>query len=93
MAISLTTEKEQRINITLTYSVLTRLKQLTKEKAIPSMNKFCQDAINEKLLEFDRQQKAKLMQIAAQDPNYLARCQEIAEEFSYIDQQGGSEEW
>lgn len=86
-------EKEQRINITLEYSVICRLKQLSKEKAIPSMSKFCQEAITEKLMEFDRNQKAKLMEIAAQDPDYISRCQETSQAFAFIDQQRGNEEW
>ena len=85
--------KEQRINIMLEKSVVDRIKQLTAEKKVPSMSKFCQEAITEKLYEFEKEQKLKMMQFAASDPDYLERCNTIQKEFEAIEYNGGSEEW
>ena len=52
--------KEQRINILLDKAVVNRLKQLAAEKKVPSMSKFCQEAITEKLYEFEKEQKIKM---------------------------------
>ena len=85
--------KEQRINILLDKAVVNRLKQLAAEKKVPSMSKFCQEAITEKLYEFEKEQKIKMMQFAASDPDYLERCNTIQKEFETIEYNGGSEEW
>ena len=85
--------KEQRINILLDKAVVNRLKQLAAEKKVPSMSKFCQEAITEKLYEFEKEQKIKMMQFAASDPDYLERCNTIQKEFEAIEYNGGSEEW
>ena len=89
--------KEQRINITLKYDVIDRLKELARQKKIVSMNKFCQEAVEEKLLQFEREQKRKLMEFAAKDPEYLARCREIESDFAQLDgldtSTRGNEEW
>ena len=87
--------KEQRINIAVSSEVVIKLKQMTGEKLIPSMSKFCQEAINEKLERFEREQKNKLMEFAAQDEDYQERCKTIQAEFAAIDysNDGGNEEW
>lgn len=85
--------KEQRINITLEKSIVDRIKILASEKKVPSMSKFCQEAITEKLYEFEKEQKLKMMQFAASDPDYLERCNIIQKEFEQIDYPGGTEEW
>ena len=85
--------KEQRINILLDKAVVNRLKQLAAEKKVPSMSKFCQEAITENLYEFEKEQKIKMMQFAASDPDYLERCTTIQKEFEVIEYNGGSEEW
>ena len=41
--------KEQRINIYMDINYINQLKELVKEKKIPSMSKFCQEAVQEKL--------------------------------------------
>lgn len=85
--------KEQRINIMLDRTVVNRLKQLASEKKVPSMSKFCQEAITEKLYEFEKEQKLKMMQFAASDPDYQERCRTIQQEFDAIEYNGGDEEW
>lgn len=85
--------KEQRINILLNKSVVDRIKQLASEKKVPSMSKFCQEAITEKLYEFEKEQKLKMMQFAASDPDYLERCNTIQKEFEGIEYTGGTDEW
>ena len=85
--------KEQRINITLDRAIVNRLKQLAVEKKVPSMSKFCQEAITEKLHEFEKEQKLKMMQFAAKDPDYQERCRIIQKEFEAIEYNGGDEEW
>lgn len=85
--------KEQRINIMLDRTVVERIKKLAVEKKVPSMSKFCQEAITEKLYEFEKEQKLKMMQFAASDPDYLERCNTIQKEFEAIEYTGGTEEW
>ena len=85
--------KEQRINIMLEKTVVNRIKQLAAEKKVPSMSKFCQEAITEKLYEFEKEQKIKMMEFAASDPDYIERCNTIQKEFEAIEYNGGSEEW
>lgn len=86
--------KEQRINIYMDISYINQLKELVKEKKIPSMSKFCQEAVQEKLQALEKQRKDQLMLEAANDSEFLARCEEIQNDFAAIDFEGQvNEEW
>ncbi len=86
--------KEQRINIYMDINYINQLKELVKEKKIPSMSKFCQEAVQEKLQSLEKQRKDQLMLEAANDSEFLARCEEIQNDFAAIDFEGQvNEEW
>ena len=88
--------KEQRINIYMDINYINQLKELVKEKKIPSMSKFCQEAVQEKLQAKERREESndQLMLEAANDSEFLARCEEIQNDFAAIDFEGQvNEEW
>lgn len=86
--------KEQRVNFYMDVCYVEQLKALVKNKTIPSMSKFCQEAVKEKLLELEQQQKILLMQQAETDPDYQERCQDIQKDFAAIDYEGQvNSEW
>lgn len=80
--------KEQRINIYMDIDYIKQMKNLVKAKQISSMSKFCQEAVQEKLAALAKQEKDRLMLEAAHDPEFLARCQEIQDDFTAIDLEG-----
>lgn len=86
--------KEQRINIYMDRQYINQLKNLVKSKQISSMSKFCQEAVQEKLQALEKQRKDQLMLEAAHDQEYLARCEEIKNDFASIDLEGQvNNEW
>lgn len=70
--------KKERINI---YMDINQLKELVKEKKISN----CQETAQEKLQALEKQRKDQLMLEAANDPEFLMRCEEIQNDFAAID--------
>ncbi len=87
------TAVKKTINIELTPDIYNKLKMLSKEKFIGSMRSFCTAAISDKIIELEKARKTKMMLDAANDPEYIERCQEIQHDFKYLDYPGGNEEW
>lgn len=86
--------KEQRINIYMDITYVNQIKELVKNKQIPSITKFCQEAVQEKLIALEKQQKDQLMLQAMHDPEFVARCEEIQNDFAAIDAEGQvNDEW
>ncbi len=84
---------KKTINIELTPDIYNKLKTLSNKKIINSMRSFCTKAISDKILELEKERKIKMMLEAASDPEYLARCKEIQDDYRHIDYFGGKEEW
>ena len=55
--------------------------------------KLLRNQISDKILELEKERKIKMMLEAASDPEYLARCKEIQDDYRHIDYFGGKEEW
>lgn len=87
------TATKKTINIELSPEIYIKLKTLSNEKVIGSMRSFCTSAITDKIIEFEKARKIKMMQEATHDPEYLDRCKEIQQDYKYIDYPGGREEW
>ena len=87
--------ERKSIHIQLPIGIYEKLNKLSKNKAIPSMRKFCADVISYQVDEMEKQQKIKLLRKAGNDPEFLARCAEVQEDFKHIDYPalGGNDEW
>lgn len=57
------------------------------------MRSFCTKAISDKITELEKERNIQMMLNAANDPEYLARCKEIQNDFKHLDYSGGNEEW
>ena len=77
--------KTIRYTASLPYEFVYELKELMKEKAIPSVNYAINEALNEYLKSLRTARYAALMKEAAHDDAFLSRTLACANDFSAVD--------
>lgn len=91
----MSTDAIKKITISLPGNLAERLKRMNEDKEISGISKFCENAIKDGLKAYDRAQKMRLMEQAAADPDFRARCEKIQRDFNTIDypEREGLGEW
>lgn len=86
---------KKNFTISLPVNVANKLKDMNDQNEIAGISKFCTDAIIQRIEDFDRLKKLTLMQQAAMDPDFIARCNEIQKDFASVDypEKTGEIEW
>lgn len=86
---------KKNVTISLPINLINKLKHMNDQKQISGIGRFCSDAILKSIEDFDHSQKLKLMEQAAHDPDFIARCEEIQQDFNPIDypEKTGNSEW
>lgn len=86
---------KKNFTISLPINVANKLKNMNDQNEITGISKFCTEAIIQRIEDFDRLKKMNLMKQAANDPDFIARCNEIQRDFAHIDypEKTGEVEW
>lgn len=78
-------QKTVKYTTVLPYDCVEELKEMAKKRRIASVNQGIRQAIERFISEEKKQQYAKEMMEAAQDPDYMARTLQTQEAFAAID--------
>ncbi len=81
----LNTTKTVRYTATLPYNYIDELKQLAKQKQIPSVNFAIRQAVDEYLKQTKKREYDEMMKAAAKDKSFVERTMKCAEDFSFSD--------
>lgn len=79
----LNTTKTVRFTATLPSVYIDELKQLTKDRQIPSVNFAIRQAVDEYLKQSKKREYDELMKAAANDKAFMERTAKCAEDFSF----------